>query len=119
VSVRDVAIQYFSCVHAHDADGLSRLFAEDGWVRPPPPIKEQRQGRPAIREFYAELFASVPDLRIDPDYQLIVDGDVCVARFSSWTHGRHNQGVIDIFTVNERDELVEMVAYSRLSVEDS
>ena len=77
MSVRDVAMAYFSCVHAHDADGLSRLFAEDGWLRPPPPIKEQRQGRPAIQEFYAELFASVPDLRIDSGYQLIVDERVC------------------------------------------
>ena len=76
-------------------------------------MKEQLQGREAIREFYAGLFAAIPDLSIDPDYQLIVEGNVCVARFSSWTSGRHNTGVIDIFTVNERDELLEMTAYSR------
>jgi ketosteroid isomerase-like protein len=118
MSVRDVAARYFACVDAHDADGLSRLFAEDGWLRPPPPIKKEMQGRDAIREFYAELFRTNPTLRIDPDFQLIADGDVCAARFSSWTHGRHVHGVIDIFTVNDRDELVEMIAYSRQQTDD-
>src|SRR5215467_1653533 len=98
MSVREVAAQYFACVDGHDAEGLSLVFAPDGWLRPPPPVKEELQGRDAIRTFYSELFLSIPDLRIDPDYQLIVDGDVCVARFSSWTNGRHNTGVIDIFT---------------------
>ena len=113
MSIRDIANQYFACVHAHDAEGLGSLFAEDGWLRPPPPITESVQGPEAIRSFYARLFESVPDLRIDPGYQLIVDGNVCVARFSSWAGGRHNTGVIDVFTANERGELIEMTAYAR------
>jgi hypothetical protein len=114
VTVRDVAIQYFSCVHAHDADKLSQLFAEDGWLRPPPPVKEELHGRAEIRAFYSEMFVDIPDLAIDPDYDLFVDGNVCVALFSSTTHGQHrHRGVIDVFTANERDELTEMVAYSR------
>jgi hypothetical protein len=114
VSVRDVAKQYFSCVDEHDAEGLSRLFAEDGWLRPPPPVKGVFQGREAIRNFYSDLFISAPDLRIDPDYDLVVQENVCVARFSSLVRGRRNdRTVIDIFTVNDRDEIVEMIAYSR------
>jgi hypothetical protein len=114
MSVQDVAARYFACVTAHDAEGLSRLFAEDGWLRPPPPVTSELQGRDAIREFYGQLFVTHPDIRIDPDYRLYADGDSCVARFSSWMEGRHVTGVIDIFTVNDRDELVEMIAYSRM-----
>jgi hypothetical protein len=118
MSVRDVAKQYFTCVDGHDAEGLSRLFAEDGWLRPPPPVRKELQGREAIRQFYSDLFSSAPDLRIEPDYDLVVEENVCVARFSSLVRGHHNnRTVIDIFTVNERDELVEMIAYSRLSPE--
>ena len=36
MSVREVAVEYFRCIHSHDADGVSRLFAADGWLRPPP-----------------------------------------------------------------------------------
>lgn len=118
MGVRDVACRYFEYVDSHDAEGLSKLFAEDGWLRPPPPVREQLQGPERIRRFYSELFTTgAPDLRIDPEYELIVDGSVCVARFSSWTHGRQNRHVIDIFRVNDRDELVEMTAYSRQAVE--
>jgi ketosteroid isomerase-like protein len=116
MSVKDVAGRYFTCVHNHDADQLSRLFADDGWLRPPPPVKEQLQGVEAIRKFYSDLFSDIPDLSIDPDYQLFADGNVCVALFSSTTHGVHrHRGVIDVFTVNDRDELIEMVAYSRFT----
>jgi ketosteroid isomerase-like protein len=114
MSAGDVAVQYFSCVDAHDAERLSHLFAEDALLRPPPPIRQELRGRAAIQGFYAGLFTRAPDIRIDPDYQLVVDGNVCVARFSSWVGERHNQGVIDFFTVNDRDELVEMTAYRRL-----
>lgn len=113
MNVRDVAVEYFASVNAHDAERLSRLFAEDGWLRPPPPVKDELQGREAIREFYSHLFASHPDLSIDPDYTLIADGDVCVARFSSRSGGRHVHGVIDIFTVDAKGDLTEMTAYSR------
>lgn len=61
MGVRDVAVRYFECIHAHDANGLSLLFAEGGWLRPPPPIKDELQGREAICRFYSQLFASIPD----------------------------------------------------------
>ena len=112
MGVREVAERYFACVSAHDAEGLANLFAEDGWLRPPPPVTDHVQGRTAIRAFYQQLFEWVPDVSIER-YQLIVDGNTCAAPFSSWINGELNPNVIDVFTVNDRDELVEMIAYTR------
>jgi hypothetical protein len=119
LSVRDLAARYFSYVDGHDAVGLSQLFAEDGWLRPPPPVREELQGREAIRTFYEQLFVRSPDIAIEPDFRLIVDGYRCAAQFVSTAAGKRRDGVLDVFTANDRDELVEMVAYSRMRYDNA
>lgn len=68
----------FECLNAHDADGVVECDAEDvveEWA-----VVGRLDGKPAIRDHFASLFAAVPDIHIDPE-RMVAEGD---AVFVHW-----------------------------------
>jgi steroid delta-isomerase-like uncharacterized protein len=65
-------------VNAHDANGIAQCDAEDvvqDW-----PFVGRLDGRTAVRDHFASLFAAVPDLHLDIE-QMVAEGD---AVFMHW-----------------------------------
>jgi steroid delta-isomerase-like uncharacterized protein len=78
LSPSEVIRTAFERLNAHDADGIVECDAEDvveDW-----PLVGRLDGRTAVRDHFASLFAAVPDLHLDIE-RMVAEGD---AVFLHW-----------------------------------
>ena len=110
MTAKTTAEEYVAGVRARDPGRVAAVFAEDGCFRPPPPELREFRGREAIRGYYEEFLTRV-EPTVHADY--VLEGDRCVVTLDvDYPSGRRSE-TIDVFTVNDRDEVVDMVAYRR------
>lgn len=103
--------EYIAAFDAQRADRVAALYALDATVEDPigSPI---RQGREAIRAFYAESMATGAKLKLEGPIRIA--GDYAVFPFSvnlRWEGSHKRIDVIDTFRFNNADEVIEMRAF--------
>lgn len=116
--VRTTLLQLTDCLNRHDAEGASRLFAEDVlfWE---PSYEEPRRGRAAVRREFEGFFAMLPDIRFT-SLTLLADGDLAL---HEWHYRATYQGrpialrECAILRLNSEDLLAEVrIYFDRLSL---
>lgn len=108
--VKSLARRYISLSNAVDYNGMADLFAvEAEWV-PISPLAP-RSGREAIRAGYLEHVKSKNRPIINARYY--ADGLTCVVEFEVQLEAGHIAFIVDIFTFNERGEIVRLAIYKR------
>lgn len=80
---RKVILALFDAFNQHDADALTRLYAESASIRSPGDA-EPRIGRSVVRDIYRDHFDNIPDVH-DAVGNVIVEGDRGAVEFiASW-----------------------------------
>ena len=70
----DLLRRYHEALNSHNVPALMAMYAEDAVAVSP--IFHTLKGRPAIQESFENLFALVPDYRVDPNESLFIyEGD--------------------------------------------
>lgn len=77
--------KHVACENAHDLDAVMATFGAEASYHDEP-WNEHRFGRDAVRAYYTELIAAVPDVRIDPHSPHVADDVVVLECTITGTH---------------------------------
>ncbi|AMJ63985.1 nuclear transport factor 2 family protein [Hymenobacter sp. PAMC 26628] len=108
--VKSIAKQYVALSNAVNYNGMADLFAEAAEWIPISPM-EPRTGREAIRAGYLDHVKSKNRPIVNARYY--ADGLTCVVEFDVQLEAGQIAAIVDIFTFNERGEIVRLAIYKR------
>ena len=113
--------------NAHDLAGIMATFGEQAWYDDEP-WSEHHDGRDAVRRYYEDLLAALPDLHIDIAHRLAAEDGVALevrisgTQLGSWrglppTGRRVEFPLCGLYTFDEEGKLAgERIYYDRGSV---
>ena len=113
--------------NAHDLAGIMATFGEQAWYDDEP-WSEHHDGRDAVRRYYEDLLAALPDLHIDIAHRLAAEDGVALevrisgTQLGSWrglppTGERVEFPLCGLYTFDEEGKLAgERIYYDRGSV---
>lgn len=119
--------EHVRCENAHDLDGILRTFGDSGRYDDEP-WNEHHTGLEGVRNYYAGLLRSVPDLYIDVQHEYVAQNAVMLEVVIRGTHLGAWRGLpatgrrlaiplCGVFTFDDRGRLSgERIYYDRASV---
>jgi len=103
-SPRELAETWLACFEARDLDGLLALYA-DGATHTSPKIRVRHpdtggklHGKPALRTWWADAFARLPDLRYLPT-SITADGERALLEYIRRVPGEPDLPIAEVFDV--------------------
>ncbi|HEY7320695.1 MAG TPA: ester cyclase, partial [Candidatus Binatia bacterium] len=123
----EIVEEHVNRENAHDLPGIMATFGNRAWYDDEP-WNEHHDGRDAVRRYYADLLAALPDLRIDVAQRFVAEDGVALEVRISGTHlgswrglpatGRRVEfPLCGLFTFDEQGRLAgERIYYDRASV---
>jgi steroid delta-isomerase-like uncharacterized protein len=119
--------EHVRCENAHDLDGIMRTFGDNGCYDDEP-WNEHYTGLNGVRDYYAQLIRSVPDLYIDVQREHVAEDAIVLEVVIRGTHLGTWRGLpatgrpvaiplCGIFTFDKHDRLAgERIYYDRAEV---
>jgi 8-oxo-dGTP diphosphatase len=107
----DVARRWLAAFNARDLDTLVGLYAEDA-VHVSPKLRDRRPetngeiaGRDALRAWWADAFARLPQLRYD-ERRVVAEGDSVFLEYMRVTPGEPDLVVAELYLMNAAGRIV-------------
>lgn len=122
-----VVEEHIRCENAHDLDGIMQTFGDHAEYGDTP-WGEHHRGREAVRDYYRELLAALPDLDIEVERRYATEDAVILEVTITGTHLGRWRGVpatgrrvafplVAVYAFTDGDRLAgERIHYDRLAV---
>jgi len=105
-----VARRYIQLSNAVDYHAMADLFTEDAeWIPISP--TQPRRGREAIRDGYLRHVKATNRPIVNDRYY--TDANTCVVEFEVDLGEQGTAAIVDIFTINDHDEITRLAVYRR------
>ncbi|MEM8967474.1 MAG: nuclear transport factor 2 family protein [Bacteroidota bacterium] len=108
ITIKKLAKSYISKSNDIDYEGMAALFSLDAEWIPISPM-QPRRGRAEIKDAYLQHVKKNNRPIINDRY--FADGNTCLVEFEVVLEDNSTIGIIDVFTFNERGEIVKLKVY--------